>query len=374
MAFNIKTWPQLVSDQVTAIQARAAGLVDTTIGSLMRALAESNASVVQWLQQLVLQLLARTRASTSSGEDLDSWLADFGFARLPAVEARGFVTFARFTPNLPALIPAGATVETADGSQSYVVVPDASNPAWSAERNGYALPAGAREIALPVVARRPGEKGNALSGMVTQITGAIPGVDTCVNAAAMAGGRNAESDDAVRARFVAWVASLSKATRAAVEYAVLSMAQGMSCVVVENRRYDGVAQPGFFYVVVDDGTGSPTATTLSSAYNAIDLVRPFTSTFAVFKPARLSASIRLAIRTDGSVDHNDACNLVRQAIIDYVNRLKLGQSLPWSMIASLAYAASPAITNVTDLTLNGGTADLIASGQQVIKTTDVGVI
>ncbi len=373
MAFTIKTWPQLVSEQVTAIQARAAGLVDTSVGSLMRALAESNASVVQWLQQLVLNLLATTRAATCSGADLDSWLADFGFARLPAVPARGRVTFSRFSPGMPALIPAGSTVQTADGSQSYRVVPDTANPAWSDDQGGYALAAGVAAIEVPVVAIHDGAAGNTLAGSVTQITGALPGIDRCINAAPMSAGQDAEADEAARRRFVAWVASLSKATRAAVEYAVLSMGQGMSCKVVENQTYEGALQPGFFYVVVDDGTGSPTSTTLSSAYNAIDQVRPFTSTFAVFKPVRLLAVIRLSVTTDGSVEHAAAAALVRQAILSYVNSLKLGQSLPWSMLVSLAYGVSPAITNVTGVTVNGGSADLLASGQQVIKSVDVGV-
>lgn len=45
VSLNIKDFTTLVRDQVTAIQGRAAGLVDFTIGSLLRAITESNASL-----------------------------------------------------------------------------------------------------------------------------------------------------------------------------------------------------------------------------------------------------------------------------------------------------------------------------------------
>ncbi|CQD73177.1 Uncharacterised protein [Yersinia enterocolitica] len=50
-SLNIKSFTDLVSDQVTAMQAKARGLVDLSIGSLLRALAESNAGIAQWIQR-----------------------------------------------------------------------------------------------------------------------------------------------------------------------------------------------------------------------------------------------------------------------------------------------------------------------------------
>ena len=48
----------------------------------------------------------------------------------------------------------------------------------------------------------------------------------------------------------------------------------MTYTLVENQTYAGATQYGYFYVVVDDGTGSPSSTLLSSVANAIDAVRP----------------------------------------------------------------------------------------------------
>src|ERR1700722_20125094 len=111
MNLSLKGFTQLVEDMSAALQSSATTLVDVSIGSVLRAIFEANASVVLWLQWLILRVLQTTRASTSTGTDLDSWMADFGLNRLPAIPATGIVTFSRFAPNLAATIPAGSIVK-----------------------------------------------------------------------------------------------------------------------------------------------------------------------------------------------------------------------------------------------------------------------
>src|ERR1700722_16790370 len=109
MNLNLKAFSQLVEDMGAALQSSASTLIDVSVGSVVRAIFEANASVVLWLQWLVLQVLQTTRASTSIGGDLDTWMADFGLTRLPAVAATGIVTLSRFTPTLAATIPIGTS-------------------------------------------------------------------------------------------------------------------------------------------------------------------------------------------------------------------------------------------------------------------------
>src|SRR5574340_1688790 len=106
---NITTqdFSTIVRTIVTAIQGGARTLVDLTVGSILRAVVEANAAVMLWLQGLILQLLATTRAATSSGADLDSWVADYGLTRLPAVAATGEGSFARYTATVRSGIPIG---------------------------------------------------------------------------------------------------------------------------------------------------------------------------------------------------------------------------------------------------------------------------
>lgn len=363
----------LVRNQVTAIQGYAKVLVDLTVGSILRAVVEANAAVVIWLQSLILQVLAITRAATSSGTDLDSWVADFGVTRLPATFATGQVTFSRFTATLQAVVPVGAVVQTGDGSQQYTVTADTTNPAYNGTLGGYVMAAGVSSVNAPVVAVTAGVGGNAIIGAVSTIAGAISGVDTVTNAASFTNGADAESDPALRTRFIAYVASLSKATKAAVGYAITSLQQGVTYSLVENETYGGTVQMGYFYVVVDDGTGAPGSTFLSTVSNAIDAVRPLCSSFGVFAPVVVNASVAMTVTVATGYDAAATKALVSDALKSYINSLSLGQALRYSRLAQIAYDASPGVTNVTGVTLNGGTADLTATAKQVIKWSSVTV-
>lgn len=372
-SLNIKDFTTLVRDQVTAIQGRAAGLVDFTIGSLLRACAESNASILQWLQQLIVTLLATTRASTSSGADLDSWMADFGFYRLSASFATGSVTYSRFTPTNSALIPIGALVGSADGSQQYAVTIDTTNALYNVTLGGYLIPAGTASATVPVMASTAGAAGNALIGTVTVIVGSISGVDTVSNSAVFASGVDPETDSAFRARFVSWVQSLSKATKAAIGYALASMQQGVSYTLTENQDYSGNTLYGYFYAVVDDGSGAPSSAFLVSAGAAIESVRGFTTRYAVFGPVLVTANVSMTVTTDSTVVHSVVVAQVATAIRAYISSLTLGQILPYTQLAAIAYGVTPAITNVSAVLLNGSTADLGATQKQVIRPGTVTV-
>lgn len=371
MALNIKSFTTLVTDQVTAIQAKSALLVDLSIGSLLRAIVESNGGVVLWLQQLIVNLLVITRAATSSGSDLDSWFADYGFTREPATYATGTVTFSRFTATNAALIPVGAQVTTNDGTQTYNVIADTTNAAYSPSQSGYVVAAGTASVNVPVQAASAGAAGNASAGTVTTVVGSIPGIDTVNNANAFLNGADAESDDDARARFRLWIQSLSKATKAAIEYAISSVQQGVTYKVIENQNYAGATQYGYFYAVVDDGSGAPSSTFLSSVYTAIDAVRGFTISFNVFGPTVVTANIAMTITTDPSVTHSDIVALVNTAITNYIATLTLGQSLPITKLSAVAYEASTYVTNVTNITINSATSDLTATVKQVIRAGTV---
>jgi uncharacterized phage protein gp47/JayE len=373
MAITTQDFTTLVRNQVAAIQGAASGLVDLTVGSILRAIVEANAAVVLWLQGLILQLLAITRAATSSGADLDSWVADYGLTRLPGTAASGLVSFARFTPSQQAVVPVGASVQSADGTQKYNVTLDSTNAAYSATLGGYVLAAGVASISVPVLAAGVGAAGNAVIGGINTLTQAVPGVDTVSNPAAFINGADAETDADLRVRFVAFVASLSKATKGAIGYAITSLKQGVSYAFVENQLYNGTTQMGYFYVVVDDGTGAPGGTFLSTVYNAIDAVRPVCSTFGVFAPVVVTANVSMTISTAAGYDHNAVVALVGTAIRNYINALTLGKTLTYSRLAQLAYDASEGVSNVTAVLLNGATADVAATSQQVIKAGTVTV-
>ncbi len=370
---NIKSFTELVSDQVTAIQARSSKLVDFTIGSILLSLAESNAGVAMWIQQLIVKLLVTTRAATCSGEDLDSWMADFRFSRLSAVQATGSVTFQRFTSTTKAIVLPGTRVTTLDGAQTYSVIADEKRETWDAGQAGYVLKAGVSSLSVPVRADTAGQAGNAQKNCVTVISGAVPFVDTVMNPEAFMNGKDAESDDDYRARFVLWIASLSKATKAAIGFVISNIPEVVSYTLTENVDEKGDAKPGYFFAVIDDGSGQPSDTLLEKVRAAIDAVRGFTITFGVSRPEVLKADVILRVETEAHADAAEIKRKVKLALEAFISKLPLGQLLAYTQLVRVAYGASPLVVNVTALKLNNGIADMSATGREVIRPGDITV-
>jgi uncharacterized phage protein gp47/JayE len=371
MQLSLQTFTSLVQGMAAAVQAAATQLLDLTVGSTLRAILEATASVGLWMQWLILQVLQMTRAATSSGPDLDSWMADFSLIRLPASPASGAVTFSRFNTSVPALVPVGALVRTTDGTQTFSVTEDSTDSAWNQAQNGYVIGIGISAIQVPVVAQTAGTGGNVQVGSITVLASALSGVDSVLNATAFVNGINAESDAAFRLRFQSFMASLSRATLLAVGSAVSSVQQGLSYTIQENQNPSGAFQLGNFVIVVDDGSGYPSTPLLSSIQGAVETIRPVGSTFAVFAPTVTQVNVSLTISTVSSSSASLLAPQIISAIGDYVNALPVGAPLPATMIALIAYTASSNVTNVTEILLNGQASDIVVQQSGVIKTGTV---
>lgn len=373
MNLPLQTFTSLIQASAAAVQGACTQLLDLTVGSVLRAVLEANASIALWIQWLIVLVLGTTRAATSHGSDLDTWTADYGLARLAAAPADGIITFARFTPGGSAFIPVGAVVRTADASQSFAVIAAPSNPAWNAALNGYVLAVGIASTDVLVQAVVPGFAGNVQAATVTLLGSAIPGVDTVTNAAPFAGGLDSESDAALRARFANYVATRSEATTAAVEYAISSIRQGLAVAIAENVDTQGDYRPGNFVVVVDDGTGSPPDSLLSTCSAAVNAVRPIGSTYSIQPPTVVTANVSLTIAVAAGAAKTLVLPLVAAALIGYIDSLPIGAPLAYTRLAQLAYSASPSVTNVSSVVLNSGTADLQPSWSGVVKAGTVAV-
>lgn len=373
MQLSLQNFTTMVEQMAAAVQGAATQVLDLTVGSVLRAVLEANASLGLWLQWLIVQVLLATRLATSAGADCDSFGADFGFARLPASTAAGVVTFGRFAPVLSAFVPVGATVMTSDGSQSFAVTADATSPAYSSTLGGYTLAVGIASIELPVSAVVPGAAANVLGGAIGLLTSAIAGIDTVSNAAPMTDGLDAESDPAFKARFGNYLASLARATMGAIEAAVAGVQQGLSVAVQENIDQTGAPSMGSFIVTVDNGTGMPPASLLAAIQQAVDAVRPVGTRFAVQGPIVVKADVSLSLSLTAGAAAQAAVAAVSNAIGAYVESLPVGATLPYSKLLQVAYDASGVVVNVTDALLNGGTADLVPPLFGVVRSGTITV-
>jgi uncharacterized phage protein gp47/JayE len=364
-SINSQSFTVLVTNMVTAIQANASIALNLTVGSVLRAIVEAVAGMGLWLQAQIAYVLTITRAATSNGPDLDSFVNDFGLTRLAAVAAVGQLTFSRFSTVGSAVVLPNASVQSADGTQNFLVTIDTTNAAWNPAAGGYLMNPGTGSVTVPAQAVTPGAAGNVLANTVTVITQPISGVDTVTNASAFVNGLDAEADSALRTRFVLFINSLSKAIKSAIQFAVASVQQGIALTLTENLAYNGTYQPGYFYAVIDDGTGTPPTSLINAVGAAIEAVRGFTIQYGVFGPLVLTANVNMEIDAASGYDPTAVAANVSLAITNFINGLGLGNSLPYTQLAAIAYGVA-GVVNVTDVTLNSAVADLDADNKHVI--------
>lgn len=365
---NTQTFSQIVANITGAVQAAATQALAFLVGSVELSFAEAYAAVVVWLQGLIANVLALSRGSTSTGEDVDSWLADYGIVtRQAATSSTGVVTVSRFTYTASATIPAGSMFQTTDGSQSFIAIPDASNPLWDAGLSAYVIPADTQTGDITVVAETPGAASNVLANTITVISSSIP-VDTVTNALAFTGGTNAESDAAVMARFRSALVALKKATYGAVSEAIIDLGLGIQFNIVANMSIDGDPQDAYFYVAIYPYS-SPLQT---QVYAAVDEVKALGVMFGIFPASSVAANIVTTITVAPGYTFSTVEAAIQEAITNFITAIPLGQTLFFTQLYGVIYGV-PGVQVVTALTLNGGTADLVPTAQQFIAAGTISV-
>jgi uncharacterized phage protein gp47/JayE len=370
---DVRGFGTIVGNIAAAVQGNANRLLDYSIGSVLRAIAEAEAGLSLWLQGIILQVLATTRLETSQGSDVDTFINDWGMFRLGASLSAGQVTFSRFTPATAVVIPVGTQVRTSDGTQTFQVIADSTSGSFSSAANGYLLPATVTSVACTVQSINPGIAANVAANTVTVIVNSIIGIDFCNNTGPMSGGSDAETDQQAKARFPLYVASLAEGTIEAIQFAIESLKLGMQSTIIENINQDGSSHPGFLYITVDDGTGFPPPSTLNAAALAAGTARAGGVMWGVFAPKVLLANIAITIVTAPGFDHPTVVGIVSNAVTIFVNTLPLGETLAISQLAQIAYNASPGVINMA-ATINNLTTDLVATKINVVKINSLTVV
>jgi uncharacterized phage protein gp47/JayE len=352
---------------VVVAQAACAYLLDFSVGSIGLALMEACASMATWCQYLFILALQRSRLTTASGTDVDSFVNDLLLTRLPGAAATGLVTFSRISTGAPATIPVGTSVQSSDLTQSFTVTQNTTSSLWSPTAGAYVLGSTTASGSVPVINTVVGTAGNVVAGAISIINSPLPGIDSVTNAAGFTTGMDVETDAALKARFALYIETLPRGTLAAILYAVYSVQPNLTASVEENIDTSGAVNPGFITVVVDDGTGYPSSALLQSVANNVNIYRSAGIRFGVIAPTIVSASINMNITVyNTALVGTTSANIV-SALIAYVNSLPPGQTLAYSALYRIIWDADSNLATLSAVTLNSGTADLTATSLQVIK-------
>lgn len=371
MTLEVKSYDQIVSDQVTAIQSKVENF-QFPVGSFNLALVESNAGIALWLQGIAIQVAALTRSSSCEGADLDSLYAQFGFERNGAVAASGMVTVSRFNSVLSATVLVGSLFQTSVGQIQFSVYEDIHNPNWSPSQNGYVLGASISSISIPVICTAGGVIGNVGAGEINQIASSVP-VDQVTNPQAFTNGKDQESDPDYRSRFIVFINSLYAGTFLAYQNAITQGRTGIFYNVKGSTDINGNVEKGFNSVIIDDGSGSPPQSLLDSVTQSIDLINALGINFGVYPVVVLSATIDIDLTLVPNVDQTNAEELVRNAVSKYVASLQIAQKLSYTKLFQIVYESSPQIAEVNSILINGSATDLVTNFKQKIYISAINI-
>ncbi len=366
-----KTYQQFVSDMIASWASNVGVQPQLNSGDPLLAIFQAVAGQGVFLEAVILALINLTRAQTSTGADLDTWMAQFNFLRLAASYAQGAVTLATLSVHSTATtVPVGSIIQTTGGAIQYQIIADTTQPAYSASANAYILPANTLSIAATVQALVAGAGSNVQANLLVSFASPIAGIDTVTNALAITNGTNSETDSAFQARFILYLDSLSKATKSAILEAIDSVQAGLDVVLLDNENVTGAFTPGMFTVVVDNGTGNPPSSLLSAVSAAVGAVAGFTIQYNVIGPISTVATISLNVQVATGYIASAVETAVQTAIEGYVNALTIGAALYLSDIVDTA-AAIPGVTSVSlpSVLLNGAQTDLVPAATAVIRTT-----
>ena len=304
--FEFKDNDSILSDMIDTVMIRNNKVNDFTTGSILRTLLESESLELETLYYLQLENLNHAID--------ESVLQAFGFEPIEYVHAFGTVTiYFAGTLQKDLYIPQGTRF--ASSNKAY-------NQVYSTI-NAYTADAGSNSIQLTVYCENDnnvGTYGNVPKGTIDS-TPDMAGIAYITNEEDFLTGKDAESIEDTRARFRAYIQSLSMGTRQALRYAVMAVPGVEGCAIYESTY-------GTIVIYAHDANGN-----LND-----DLAQEVVQAVTQYKPAGIQVIIRPIHKTlvnlDIAIDVNyseyetdEYLDYIKQGIVNYLNTFKVGDMM-----------------------------------------------
>jgi uncharacterized phage protein gp47/JayE len=204
VAFQVKDFISITASMLNWMRATTTKITDYNVGSVARTLVEAPAAEIDELyQQMFIGLKEAIPVATYNS---------FSFDLLPAVSAAGLIRVS-ITPSASPILIQAATTFTGMGLPStYSSIQD------------QAIPAGSSYLDISVSADLTGATGNISENQSFTLTPAPSGFVSATNLSAISSGRDVETEDERKIRFSAYIDSISRATNAAIQYGLSTVA------------------------------------------------------------------------------------------------------------------------------------------------------
>jgi hypothetical protein len=300
---------------------------DLVVGSLERAQLEAMAVIMEEYDQRA--------ADAIKAAIPEACFYAFGFEKLPPSAAAVTLVCASFTAApYDVTIPAGTTFQGPNGTL------------FTSTADGTILTGQNYSGNIPAKCSVVGITGNVAENTITRVVTPIRYLDTVTNPQAATGGLEEEGDDARALRFQAYLRTLVRGTKEALEFAALTIPSG----TVQDARAiepflldpipDGVPYAGKVWLFVDDGTLSDTLTTLTlnEVTNAVNgYVDPSGTKVPGYKAAGVIVDIlkstpipvcvraRVKLASGAVARWSDIQTIMTNAMSDYFSNLRISE-------------------------------------------------
>ena len=258
---------------------------------------------------------------TAAGEYLDMHCAVRGITRKTAQCAVGELSFSVKTAGNRAIaIPEGTVCMTAAGI-SYVTTQAGE------------IAAGQLVGTVTAQALEPGEQGNAAALAVCTMAAPPMGVESCTNLTAFHGGKDAESDEALRARLLQSCRSLPNGANAAWYEKTVSAIDGVEAVSVMPRSR-GL---GTVDIIISSPEGMPSQELIAAVSEKLKQTREICVDIQVKEPEKLIMNISARVKTLAGYDPETVRDSVKAAIEGMFGGRMLGRSLFRAALGDVIY-------------------------------------
>ena len=271
--------------------------------------------------------------------------SDLGVDRKPSIQATGSVAFSGPSGQL---IEVGTQVRTDDGVY-FETLADVTLDA-----NGEAI--------ANVIAIEGGTDGNVGVGEIDTLAGDLVGIVEVTNAEAFSGGVDEESDEALLQR------TYDKVRKPATSGNVYHYEQWAKEVVGigDAKAYPVWNGPGTVKVVLlADDKRTPAPSIITDASDYIESQRPIGATVTVVGVSELAINVNATLTLADGITLAEVQSEFEPALQSYLESLAFTDNIVrYTQVAALLLGV-PRILDYEDLTINGGTANVQTTEEQV---------
>lgn len=300
----IKTMKQILASLVHTTVTEDDRITDFTPGSAIRTLYNS----------IALQLEEFYYAMNSNIKYMieNSLYLAFGFQLLPATYAQGHLEIEFKDPLVvDFFVPKGTEFISHKNSYKGIV--------YTTQENKI-IPKHSRKYILPVVSKIPGSKQNVPADTITLKSVNDPRILSITNPKALSGGSDKETYDQRVSRFKRFIATLTRATKGALEYAAYSV-PGVTGVFIEDSR------AGLVKLYCHDSSGELNDEMKAKVKQAIEDVRAAGVEVLIVPVDKKGISIEIKISVFKGKDINVYKNLVKLYLDNWIRNLPVGYTL-----------------------------------------------